>query len=108
MPNSKTFIVGIGLRPAAISTLHVLVYQYFPDTEVRFQGHYLCLEMCLMARRLSREGNETLAKPAAQQRQNDCDYDRKNKIPGLFRPSLWDFTFTYNNASARCNSASVL
>ena len=62
MPNSKTFIVRIRFRPSAISTPHVFVYQYFPDAGRRFQGHYLCSEMCLMARRLSREGNEALAR----------------------------------------------
>ena len=61
-----------------------------------------------MAKGFGMDGVKALAESAVQQRQGDCNYNQKNKIPGHFRPSLWDFTFTYKNASARCNSASVL
>ncbi len=64
--------------------------------------------MCLMAERLSVEGNETLAESAVQQRQSNCNRNRKNEVPSHFRPSPWEVAFAYNVASARRSSASVL
>jgi hypothetical protein len=63
--------------------------------------------MCLIAKSLSAEGKRALQSRLCSSG-SDCDYNKKTEMPGHIRPGPWDSAFTYNNASARCSSASVL